>query len=116
MDMATLSARRLTYEGNYNTAPRWSPRGDLIAFSSMLGGKFQICVIKPDGRGYRRVTNVASNEHPTFSPDGRHIAFESNRHGKWAIYGMLANGTNVRRLTMFPGSQRMPDWSPRLGQ
>ena len=27
-------ARRLTFQGNYNQTPDWSPRGDLIAFTA----------------------------------------------------------------------------------
>ena len=34
--------RRVTFEGNYNTSPAWSPKGDRIAYARRVGGRFQI--------------------------------------------------------------------------
>ena len=41
--------------GRYGT-PVWSPRGDLIAFTKIDGGKFYIGVMRPDGSGERLLT------------------------------------------------------------
>ena len=42
-------------EGRYST-PVWSPRGDYIAFTKQLGGRFLIGVMRPDGSGERVLT------------------------------------------------------------
>ena len=51
--------RRITLSTSYNTDPRWSPRGDLIAFTAKVDGRFQVCVIKPDGREFKILTSKA---------------------------------------------------------
>ena len=49
--------RRLTFQGNYNQTPRWSPRGDLIAFCARDERKvFDIFVVSPDTGRVARVT------------------------------------------------------------
>src|SRR5665648_919087 len=52
-----------------------SPRGDLIAFTKMLGGRFLIGVMKPDGSGERILTEGFHNEGPTWAPNGRVLMF-----------------------------------------
>ena len=53
--------------GAYST-PVWSPRGDLIAFTKLLGGQFLIGVMKPDGSGERILTEGFHNEGPLGPP------------------------------------------------
>ena len=61
-------------EGSYST-PVWSPRGDLVAFTKLLAGKFLIGVMKPDGSGERILTEGFHNEGPTWAPNGRVLMF-----------------------------------------
>ena len=56
MDAEGSNVRRLTYQGNYNDRPSWSPRGDRIAFVSMEGSRFDVYVINVDGSGAQRLT------------------------------------------------------------
>ncbi|MCF6274892.1 MAG: Tol-Pal system protein TolB, partial [Robiginitomaculum sp.] len=61
--------------GRY-TAPSWSPRGDLIAFTKSNKGQFHIGVMSAqDGKGERLLTNSYLDEGPTWSPNGRVILF-----------------------------------------
>ena len=53
----------------------WSPRGDYIAFTGLIGSKFAIGILKPDGSGERILTEGFHNEGPTFAPNGRVIMF-----------------------------------------
>jgi len=109
---------RLTYEGKYNAAPAWSPKGDKIAFSRLDGGKFDIWVMNTDGAGEARLTsNSGDNENPSWSPDGRYITFTSTRSGSAKIYIMWSNGENQRQIkveNLEKGSQTAPSWSPYL--
>jgi len=67
--------RQLTTGTASNSAPRWSPDGRLIAFTT--GG--QIWTMQPDGSNKRQVTTISSGAaNPVWSPDGRMIAFNSD--------------------------------------
>jgi TolB protein len=117
LDVATLDARRLTYQGNYNDAPVWSPGGpDVIAFHSRINGNFQICTINPDGTGFRQLTSEGSNEDPTWAPNGRVLAYTSRRSSSDAprIHTLFAaDGKIIGQLTSGAASQSSA-WSPKI--
>jgi dipeptidyl aminopeptidase/acylaminoacyl peptidase len=84
--MSTLGgkARLLTSAGDKDAAPRWSPRGDLIAFlakreqEDSKDDTQQLYLIAPDGGEARRAAKVATGvESFRWCPDGRHIVFAS---------------------------------------
>ena len=68
-------------EGRYST-PVWSPRGDYIAFTKQLGGRFLIGVMRPDGSGERILTEGYHNEGPTWAPNGRVLMFFRESQGE----------------------------------
>jgi dipeptidyl aminopeptidase/acylaminoacyl peptidase len=77
-------ARPLTQCGDKDGAPRWSPRGDLIAFTAkreQQGKKddeTQLYLIAPDGGEARRAAEVATGvEAFRWCPDGRRLLFVS---------------------------------------
>jgi TolB protein len=111
MDVDGSNLRRVTFQGNYNASPRWSPRGEKIVFMCRVGGN-QICLINPDGSGSQQLTSVGNNEEPTWSPDGRHIAFTSTRAGQRDVFVMHADGSDQRRLTSNGRDNYLADWSP----
>ncbi len=111
MDDDGTNVARLSFEGKYNDSPDWSPTLDMIAYVARMDGVFQICTIRPDGSGFRQLTEVGSNENPHWSPDGLHIVFSSNRTGVYEIYTMGYDGSGVRRITS-SGSNNNPSWSP----
>lgn len=95
------------------TDPTWSPTGEFIAFVSR---ETDICIIRPDGTGYRQLTGgQGRNYRPSFSPDGRMITFHSTRNGRSQLFVMAANGDMQQPLmpnvTM---SQQQPYWSPAM--
>jgi dipeptidyl aminopeptidase/acylaminoacyl peptidase len=84
--LSTLGGRprRLTSCGDKDGAPRWSPRGDLIAFTAkreQQGSKDaepQLYVIAPDGGEARRGAEVATGvEAFRWAPDGKRLVFIS---------------------------------------
>ena len=116
MDMGTKHVRRLTFEGNYNTSPSWSPKGDLIAYAGQAGGVYQLFTIAAKGdTPATQITNSwGSYESPSWSPDGRQIVFSRKRNDKQEICAIFKNGTGLRVLFNMPGQQSLPQWSSRL--
>jgi TolB protein len=113
------NVRRISFgEGRYGT-PVWSPRGDLVAFTKMLRGKFYIGVMRTDGSGERLLTESWLDEGPTWSPNGRVIIFtrqwpsSANRAGRSRLYSIDVTGQNLREVPT-PIDASDPAWSPLL--
>ncbi|KAL6219643.1 hypothetical protein ACLB2K_007402 [Fragaria x ananassa] len=127
--------RRLTEGPCIDTMPSWSPKGDLIAFSSNRhkpedAAVFSIYVIKPDGSGLRR-THVAGDDvdrerinHVCFSKDGEWLLFTANLGGVTAepvsfpnqfqpygdLYTVRLDGRGLTRLTWNGYENGTPTW------
>ncbi|PON88759.1 Tricorn protease [Trema orientale] len=131
--------RQLTDGPWIDTMPSWSPKGDLIAFSSNRHKRddasvFSIYVIRPDGSGLKRIY-VAGPEgsdevdrerinHVCFSGDGEWLLFTANLGGvtaepvswpnQFQPYGDLfvarLDGSELRRLTWSGFENGTPTW------
>ena len=112
MDAEGTNVRQVT-SGGFHTQPRWSPRGDTIAYTQRAGSH-DIWVVDVDGSNPRRLTNGGDNQSPTWAPSGRHLAFQSSRLGRWQIFAMLADGTAATPITRGGTESTSPSWSPRL--
>ncbi|MDQ3890099.1 MAG: DPP IV N-terminal domain-containing protein [Actinomycetota bacterium] len=89
---------RLTPAGREAQYASWSPTGDLIAFTYVEAGGFDIYTIRPDGSGERRLTNdgaAGENNWAMWSPDGKKIAWGRGD----SIWIMSADGSNKRMVT-----------------
>ncbi len=114
MDANGTDQRRLSFFGGRAATPEWSPRGDQIAFT-YIPGDFNIAVMSPNGRNFRKLTNAWQDEAPTWSPNGRIIQFfrTERNSGKTAIYQVDLTGENERRLPT-PVNASDPAWGPIL--
>ena len=104
--------RRITWVGNYNTAPDWSPNGDLIAFTARdERNVFDIFTVNVNtGEVIRLTQDQGHNRQPSWSPDGRYLVFESTRDGQQPrLYLMNADGRWQTRLSARPGL-KSPKW------
>jgi TolB protein len=102
-------------EGRYST-PVWSPRGDYVAFTKQLGGRFLIGVMRPDGSGERVLTEGFHNEGPTWAPNGRVLMFFRESQGEKGgpkIHSVDLTGYN-ERVVQTPSYASDPAWSPSL--
>jgi Tol biopolymer transport system component len=117
------NVKRLTNDGADEGSPRWSPNGDLIAYTKMEyfsdqalieNPAWDIYVMNTDGTQQIQLMKDPSNElEPSWSPDGAKIAFISDRNGPdFDIYVMNADGSNVTQLTDDSANEFGPVWSP----
>ena len=124
MNLETKAVTTLT--GEYDNFPLWSPRGDLIMFSRLVNGAYEVHTIKPDGTGLKRLTFTHGNDaHMAWSPDGEYIAFASSRMGfkdevvytdapqpYGEIFVMRYDGTGIEQLTDNQWEDGTPAWQP----
>lgn len=124
--------RRLTKGKWIDTMPCWSPKGDVIAFSSNRhepknSEVFGIYLVRPDGSGLRRVEVGGASErlnHVCFSGDGEWLLFAANLGGVSAepvgvpnqfqpygdLYVLRVDGSGLRRLTCHAYENGTPTW------
>lgn len=108
---------QLTEGSDRSVWPRWSPDGQWIAFLRDSGGdeRFQIWVMRRDGRRLRQLTQLPKAGHRdiAWSPDGTRIAFTSNSAGQGYGVEVLDVASGERRvLTDGAYDDMAPRWSP----
>jgi TolB protein len=103
---------RISFFGGRAATPEWSPRGDQIAFTHIVGN-LRIGIMNPSGGSMRYLTDSWQDEAPTWAPNGRIIQFFRTERGsgKTALWQVDLTGKNERRLpTPVDGSD--PAWGP----
>jgi TolB protein len=106
--------RRVSFNGDYNTTPVWSPRKGkrIVAYTTRDQGNFDIVTLDLDSTTMTRITQgQGNNEEPSFSPNGRAIAFASTRKEGAGVYIANADGTGPQHR-VYKGSATSVDWGP----
>lgn len=107
------SAKRITFQGNYNQTPEWSPRGDKIAFTARdERNVFDIFVVDVVTNKIDRLTqDQGNNEEPAWAPNGRLLVFSSDRTGSSQLWVTTPDGAMQRQITK-EGGYSSPSWGP----
>ena len=104
--------RRVSFNGNYNTTPDWSPQkgARILAYTTRVKGAFDIVTLDLNSGTMTRITqNQGTNEEPSFSPNGRAIAFASRRKQGAGIYIANADGSGIQHR-IYSGYATSIDW------
>ena len=109
--------KRISFVGQFNATPRFSPDGKEIAFTSWVDGAFDLYRISANGDNLVRLTkDFGSVEEPAYSPDGEFIIFTSKKmksktRAVQDIYIMNREGEILGQLTNDFGRCFSPRWT-----
>ncbi len=114
MDYDGANVQALTDGSAIVLAPRFSPAGDRILYTSYESGFPQI-VLMDVATGARQRLGEQPGEMtfaPRFSPDGRTVVFSLAQGGNTDIYALDLGSGRRTRLTSAPSIETGPSYSP----
>jgi Tol biopolymer transport system component len=81
----------------FDTNPRWSPDGALVAYVADRNGEYGLYVINSDGTGVEhKIASDVSLGVPAWSPAGSRLAYTTSTN---AVYAVNSDGTGAALLT-----------------
>jgi serine/threonine-protein kinase len=122
-DLGREALTRMTFEGNLNFNPQWTPDGKRIAFYSNRAGPINLFWQMADGSGgvERLTTSEFINSPASFSPDGRLLAYveitPTTDYDIWVLRlsDASADSGQSRKAQLFlrtPFTETAPRFSP----
>ncbi len=107
---------RLTFDGDQDTAPDWSPDGTELVWGN-LNGTTEIQVMNADGSDQRSFSPAARGYQPGWSPDGTQIVWSGfgpppDFFGGNEINVMNADGSDQHAISRSSSFDVQPDWQP----
>lgn len=118
MDYDGANVQYLTDSASIVLAPRFSPSGDRILYTSYESGFPRIYVLDVASVG-RQELAIPQGEmafSPRFGPDGRTVVFSLTQGGNTDLWAMDITGAGARRLTNAPSIATAPSFSPDGGR
>jgi len=114
MDFDGANSKHLT-DGSYIVlAPRFSPTGERVLYTSYETGTPQIYVINvaTSKRTVLKNRKGTMSFAPRFSPDGQSVVYSLEQGGNTDIYVMNLRNSSSARLTSAPSIETAPSFSP----
>ncbi len=110
------TAQLIKPNGSMRRAPAWSPRGDVIAFTKLVDGRFCVGIVGLAGSRESILSEASRDDGPSFAPNGRALMFSRDPPSALATRSLVAlDLTTCDEFTVpTPNSARDPDWSALL--
>ena len=83
---------RVTFDGRYNTSPKYAADGEWFAYVRMQGGRFSIAVQSLDESEVRYLTSGRDDRSPAFAPNGKAILYATTVDGRGILGGVSIDG------------------------
>lgn len=104
IDVETKNVRKLTAYTGGESAPRWSPDGEQIAYlhSPERYGQNDLHIISAEGGTSTNLTAVRLDRNadaPVWSPDGEAIYFVAMNRVRWQLYSASTADDEIRQIT-----------------
>ncbi|MES2666805.1 MAG: Tol-Pal system beta propeller repeat protein TolB [Pseudomonadota bacterium] len=114
MDYDGANVQYLTDSASIVIAPRFSPTGDRILYTSYESGFPRITLMDVGSLQRRSLDEQPGTMTfaPRFSPDGATVVFSLERGGNTDIYALATGSGRLTQLTNAPSIETAPSFSP----
>ncbi len=114
MDYDGANVQYLTDGNSIVLAPRFSPDGQSVLFTSYRSGFPRIYLLNTNSLQSRALEEQPGSMSfaPRFAPDGRTVVYSMTRGGNTDIYTLNIETAETRRLTSSPSIETAPSFSP----
>ncbi len=113
MDYDGANVQNLTSDDSIVLAPRFSPDGTKILYTSYETGLPRVFVLNLGNRRRSALDNLPGMTFaPRFSPDGKTVAMSLSEGGNTDIYSVTVGSGQRRRLTSNPSIETAPSYAP----
>ena len=113
-NILTHKTERVTFRGNYNSSPKWSPDGSQLIYERQVKGVFQLFKYTLLTRRHVQLTfGRYDSEKPDWSPNGKQIVFSAKKKKPSKLYYISAFGGRSIRVTKNANNitETNPVWS-----
>ena len=114
MDIRGGRPKRVSFEGNYNVRPAYSPDGKFITLVHAVNGSYHIGLLDLSNGYINTLTNAKLDESPSFAPNGGMIIYATTGVRGAQLAAVSTDGRIHQRLGLQQGDVREPAWGPFL--
>ena len=102
-NLATEKTARVTFKGNYNSSPKWSPDSTKLVYERQKKNIFQLYKYNLFTRRHIQLTfGRHDSEKPDWSPNGKQIIFSAKMKKVPKLYYISSFGGRTIRVTKSP--------------
>ncbi len=113
MDWDGHRSRRITFRNSLTKVPRWSNRGQFLAYASVRKNRWGIYLLDLRNMTERRlVAKPGLNLPGDFLPDDRSLLYSTSADGNPDLHRRNLLGSGDKRLTRTPGIDVSPSLNP----
>ena len=110
--MSNKSVSRVSYDGNYNARPAFTPDGTHVALIHQVSGIYKIGMLDLDSGTMRVLSKAGDSASPSVAPNGSMILYDTRSGGR-NMLGMVSSDGRVQLvLPARNGDAQDPAWSP----
>lgn len=103
---------RLTFDGRYNTSPKYATDGSWFAYVRMEDGRFSIAAQSLDDGEVRYLTSGRDDRSPAFSPNGKAILYATEVKGRSTLAAISIDGSTRWVIATSAHDIRGVAWGP----